>query len=551
MIRKINLVFFTLLLVFAWHCIGQTQSQSEYALISRPIFQNPPIHKWTKSASNGYWEIDLFCDLQALGGSYIISPDLEPYSTVGFFLDQDWDRMLYCECYDDWIRAYGQSGAGVGQFSWPRSLDALAACDEEWFSYYYRIYIADTENDRIIKLKYDWRPGYQTMTYDGVITGGGLDRPVDLDLNNNFDFWPDTNDFLWVLNGSSQIKRFTMDGVLHNTYGTYGCFSNEGCFCHPTAVVCGRSPWLQDPYDFFANNDHIYVADAGNHRIVWLIKWHGAEPIVWYGEIFASSTIADLEVDNFGQLWAIDRELGRLTKYSYDLFPLCTFGSLGTGENQFWKPISMSNSGGYLGFGDTHIAEEWTDSSGAQLFVIGTDVLDLLISSSDDFYWHYINYTLIEPSIVSIKIYNQESALVKTLFYDLQFSGSCAFVWDGSDGTGEQVPSGDYRIAIVDSSLYQSITTGAPANVVTKEEWVHHEYNPNPPTYIPGDCNNDGVVNAADVVFLINYMFKGGPAPTPVCIGNVNDDGVVNSADIVYLINYLFKSGPAPHNGCD
>ena len=386
MIRKINLVLFTLLLVFAWHCIGQTQSQSEYALISRPIFQNPPIYRLTKSATNSFWGIDLFGELQALGGSYIISPDLEPYSSVGFFLDQDWDRIVYCECYDDWIRAYGQSGAGAGQFSWPRSLDALAPCDEEWFSYYYFIYIADTENNRIVKLKYDWRPGYQSMTYDGAITGGGLDRPVDLDLNNNFDFWPGTNDYLWVLNGSSQIKRFTMDGVLKNTYGEYGCYPGEGHFCRPAAVVCGRSPWLEPPYDPFANDDWIYVADAGNERLVALIKWHGIEDIYWYKTLKSSECkfFVDLEVDNFGQVWAVDKFNGRIYKYTYDLYPLCYFGSLGTGENQFWKPISMSNSGGYLGFGDTHIAEAWTDSSGAQLFVIGTDILDLLIASSDD-----------------------------------------------------------------------------------------------------------------------------------------------------------------------
>ena len=140
---------------------------------------------------------------------------------------------------------------------------------------------------------------------------------------------------------------------------------------------------------------------------------------------------------------------------------------------------------------------------------------------------------------------------MKTLFYGGQLSGSCAFVWDGSDGTGEQVPTGDYRIVIVDSSLYQSITTGAPANVVTKEEWVHHEYNPNPPTYIPGDCNNDGGVDVSDIVFLLNYLFNGTSPPDPLCIGDVNDDGKVNVTDVVYLINYLFAGTSAPQNGCD
>jgi outer membrane protein assembly factor BamB len=63
-----------------------------------------------------------------------------------------------------------------------------------------------------------------------------------------------------------------------------------------------------------------------------------------------------------------------------------------------------------------------------------------------------------------------------------------------------------------------------------------------------GDCNEDGGINSADVVYLINYLFVNGPAPEPLGVGDVNCDGVVNSADVVYLINYLFVNGPAP--GC-
>ena len=75
---------------------------------------------------------------------------------------------------------------------------------------------------------------------------------------------------------------------------------------------------------------------------------------------------------------------------------------------------------------------------------------------------------------------------------------------------------------------------------------------PNPATirvwlvYISGDANGDGAINPADVVYLINYLFKGGPEPEPLEAGDVNCDGIINSADVVYLINYLFKGGPPP-----
>jgi len=64
--------------------------------------------------------------------------------------------------------------------------------------------------------------------------------------------------------------------------------------------------------------------------------------------------------------------------------------------------------------------------------------------------------------------------------------------------------------------------------------------------YVPGDVTMDGVVNSADVVYLINYLFKGGHSPDIPESGDVNGDEQINSADVVYLINYLFKGGPPP-----
>jgi len=64
--------------------------------------------------------------------------------------------------------------------------------------------------------------------------------------------------------------------------------------------------------------------------------------------------------------------------------------------------------------------------------------------------------------------------------------------------------------------------------------------NCNEPAYIFGDCNDDGVVNMIDAVFLVNYIFAGGPAPEPRLRGDINRDGFVNVSDAVKILNYLF-----------
>jgi len=61
-----------------------------------------------------------------------------------------------------------------------------------------------------------------------------------------------------------------------------------------------------------------------------------------------------------------------------------------------------------------------------------------------------------------------------------------------------------------------------------------------------GDANNDGKIDIADVVFLINYLFIEGPEPDPWENGDVTCNGEINIEDVIYLLNYLFQNGPPP-----
>ena len=64
------------------------------------------------------------------------------------------------------------------------------------------------------------------------------------------------------------------------------------------------------------------------------------------------------------------------------------------------------------------------------------------------------------------------------------------------------------------------------------------------------DPNNDGVITSADIFYLVNFLFLGGPppaGPAGMLSGDANGDGVVTSADIFYLVNFLFLGGPRPN----
>jgi hypothetical protein len=63
---------------------------------------------------------------------------------------------------------------------------------------------------------------------------------------------------------------------------------------------------------------------------------------------------------------------------------------------------------------------------------------------------------------------------------------------------------------------------------------------------ICGDSDNSGTVNILDVTYIINYLYKFGPAPDPEDIADADGSGVINLLDVTYLVNYLYKYGPAP-----
>jgi immune inhibitor A len=63
---------------------------------------------------------------------------------------------------------------------------------------------------------------------------------------------------------------------------------------------------------------------------------------------------------------------------------------------------------------------------------------------------------------------------------------------------------------------------------------------------LPGDANGSGDIDIDDVVYLIAYIFSGGPPPDPLEAGDADCSGDIDIDDVVYLIAYIFSGGPAP-----
>lgn len=87
-------------------------------------------------------------------------------------------------------------------------------------------------------------------------------------------------------------------------------------------------------------------------------------------------------------------------------------------------------------------------------------------------------------------------------------------------------------------------------DLAVRTEWLGWavQVHVNIKSWLCGDTDASGGVDIDDVVFLIQYIFAGGSAPSPLASGDADCSGGVDIDDVVFLIQYIFSGGSAP---CD
>ena len=66
--------------------------------------------------------------------------------------------------------------------------------------------------------------------------------------------------------------------------------------------------------------------------------------------------------------------------------------------------------------------------------------------------------------------------------------------------------------------------------------------------YLCGDTDASGEFDIDDVVYIVGFIFSGGPPPVPYGSGDVDCSGDVDIDDAVYIVLHIFGMGPPP---CD
>ena len=116
------------------------------------------------------------------------------------------------------------------------------------------------------------------------------------------------------------------------------------------------------------------------------------------------------------------------------------------------------------------------------------------------------------------------------------------------------------EIVRFDTSFYPPIGEYVAALFLTNPALTPEEF----PKFVPpcdinlddtpfgncGDVDGSSHIDIADIVYMVNYIFRNGVPPQDPRGGDMDCDLRVTIADVVHLINYIFRAGPEPCLGC-
>ena len=233
--------------------------------------------------------------------------------------------------------AWGERGWGEGNpgFNWPKGIDIQNVGGTR------TVWVADTKNNRLQEFRPDGSPTGRKFGTAGAAIGQlrwpfgvaavGADLIVTDSNNNRVQRWaPAGPSVEWTSSGGGGVA-----------------------FAKPKAVA--------------VHGGLVYVADTQHDRIVVLDADTGA-----FVDAFGGVTLGSADgvaVEPGGDVWVSDSRKHRLAEFAADGTLLQTFGSAGSGNTQFNKPLHLAThvtgSGAVLLF----VADSWNDR--IQIFQVG------------------------------------------------------------------------------------------------------------------------------------------------------------------------------------
>jgi sugar lactone lactonase YvrE len=292
-----------------------------------------------------------------------------------------------------------------------------------------RVAVTDTGNRRVVLLTHDGRSLHAVRAFDGFLEPTGIA--------------PDGRGGFWVCD-----RRFNTVFHLDTSTGDRTTFGLEVAFDRP--IACATIP-------------HDEKLPSGHQRVLVVVDQDGQrlrsfDPSgVLRGTLDAASVGDDgasfdaIDLDYYGNVYAVDRGGDRLHKLRRDLFLLDTFGARGTDEGQFLAPRGIAI---HRKLGQVFVTEE----DGGQYLWVGTDVRRFRADDQGEAV--AFSFVLTEESTLDFRILDAQGKEVAIVIPGRRHpAGPQKGTWDGTDASGRPSPPGDYLAEIRARATYASRST--------------------------------------------------------------------------------------------
>jgi sugar lactone lactonase YvrE len=327
-------------------------------------------------------------------------------------------------------RIYGSPGSDTGHFSHPHGI----TCNK-----YGAVYVADTDNDRVVRLKYENTKLKWVSTIDS-----GLDAPRDVAI--------DSRGRVYVADsGNNRIVVFDSLGVEVATWTA----DLEG----PTGI-CVLDPGA-DYNDFHINS--AVVIDRGRSRISQFSLDDGQQRrMVDMRRIgLDEAGFAYCAYDRHGNVYVTDQMNSQIHLFDPDLRYIVSFGRQGVEGTTFDSPTGITI---WRRFGQVFVSE----ANGGQYYWVGLDayLIGFYPAEFDSLKpGTTIALYITEMANIQVDITAPSGTLVRSLAPPhMQHPGEALIVWDGRDNNGKLVPEGEYKVTIVARPTYSR-----PMRILRKE----------------------------------------------------------------------------------
>jgi hypothetical protein len=248
------------------------------------------------------------------------------------------------------LAVYGRNGSGEDELADPHGIAATVDG---------RVYVADTGNRRIVRLR--WNAAARALSWAGSWPAGA---PFDVDTDARGDVWATDREANAVVRFSDREAGAGTE-LLPPPMGPGDRWPLPADVEAPLglAVVDSLDPWLQP------NATRLYLVDRDGRRL----RAYDSD-----GRVVASIEAADIatgretarfyyvEIDYFGNVYVSDPAGGRIYKLDPGLRLLASFTGPGPAESALEEPRGIAI---WKRFGQVFVAER----EGAQYFFVGTD----------------------------------------------------------------------------------------------------------------------------------------------------------------------------------